>query len=496
MALVIRSLNIALSGLCLLLFAGAAAVAHAADKCYDCHSTLGDTPSTQFRDDVHHREGIPCAGCHGGDPSTDDMDKAMSKDAGFLGVPKGDEISARCASCHADSSKMSSFGVSLPTNQYASLRESVHGRESVSGKGSIAQCTTCHHAHGILPVDDPRSPVNHANVVALCASCHSKAAFIREYNPSLPIDQLDKYKTSVHGILYAKGDKKVAVCVSCHGSHDIFSAKDVRSKVYPTNIPGTCRTCHGNAEYMKQYGIPTNQYEEYASSVHGIALLKNNDLGAPACNGCHGNHGATPPGVESISAVCGTCHAMNAELFSKSPHKRAFDAAGIPECQICHGNHAIKPPTDAMLGTDSAAVCSQCHTPDDGSTGYATAHAMRSLMDSVSHAEEVADQLVGEAEQKGMEISEAKFKLRDARQFRLQARTMVHSFDEAQFETVARKSLDVSLDVEHVAQGALDEYVFRRTGLGISTLIITILALALFLTIRKVEKSGNGTKKT
>ncbi len=488
MALVTRSLGTPVGGALLLLSLSWSPVSAATDNCYVCHSTLGDAPSKAFATDVHHAKGISCAGCHGGNPGSDDMDAAMNKSAGFLGVPKGDDISARCAACHADSARMRSFGSSLPVDQFAKLKESVHGRPSVSGKGSIAQCTTCHHAHGILHVNDPRSPVSHANVVALCASCHSNAALIREYNPSLPIDQLEKYKTSVHGMRYAKGDPKVAVCVSCHGTHDIFSSKDVRSKVYPTNIPGTCKTCHANAEYMKEYGIPTDQYEKYAASVHGIALLQKNDVSAPACNGCHGNHGATPPGVESISAVCGTCHALNADLFSKSPHKKAFDALGVPECEICHGNHGIMPPTDAMLGVDSAAVCSQCHAPDDSSKGYATARLMRQLMDSVSTTEANATRLIGEAEQKGMEVSEAKFRLRDARQFRLQARTMVHSFNAEQFSDVAHKSLAVSDGVEGEARAALEEFVFRRTGLGVATLIITVLAIGLYLTIRRIDK--------
>ncbi len=488
MALVNRILRSLSGGACLLLLAQWSFSTPAHDGCFDCHSTLGDAPSKEFRTDVHHLKGIPCAGCHGGDASSDDMDVAMGKAAGFLGVPKGDDISARCAACHADEKKMQSYGSSLPVNQYANLKESVHGRPSNSGKGSIAQCTTCHHAHGILHVADPRSPVNHANVVALCASCHSDPALIRQYNPSLPIDQLEKYRTSVHGIRYSKGDRKVAVCVSCHGSHDIFSAKDVRSKVYPTNIPATCKTCHADAAYMKEYGIPTDQYDLYTKSVHGIALLQKNDVGAPACNGCHGNHGAMPPGVSSISAVCGTCHALNADLFSKSPHKKAFDAMNIPECEICHGNHGIQVPTEAMLGVDSAAVCSQCHAPDDSSKGFVTAQAMRQIMDSVASTEELATRLIGEAEQKGMEVSEASFKLRDARQFRLQARTMVHSFNEEQFAEVAHKSLGVSLDVEHEAQAALDEFVFRRTGLGIATLIITTLAVGIFFTIRRIEK--------
>lgn len=488
MALVTRILSYLTGGAFLLLLAPWSFAAPAHDGCYTCHAALGDTPSKEFRTDVHHLMGISCAGCHGGDPSSDDMDIAMGKAAGFLGVPKGDTISARCAACHADEKKMQAYGSKLPVNQYANLKESVHGQPSISGKGSIAQCTTCHHAHGILRVDDPHSPVSRGNVVALCASCHSNAAFMRQYNPTLPVDQLDKYKTSIHGIRYAKGDKKVAVCISCHGSHDIFSSKDVRSKTYLTNIPATCNSCHGNAEYMKEYGIPTDQYKKYAASVHGIALLQKGDVGAPACNGCHGNHGAAPPGVASISAVCGTCHALNAELFDKSPHKKAFDALGIPECETCHRHHGIATPTDAMLGTDSAAVCSQCHTPDDGSTGFATAQEMRQLMDSVASTEALATRLIGEAEQKGMEVSEAEFRLRDARQFRLQARTAVHSFNEAQFSEVARKSLDVSLQVKQEAQDALNEFVFRRTGLGIATLIITTLAVGLFLTIRRIEK--------
>ena len=249
MALVIRTFGLAFGGACLLFFVQWSNAAPANDKCYNCHSTLGDVPSKAFKDDVHRRKGITCAGCHGGDSSTDDMDKAMSKQAGFLGAPQGDEISARCASCHGDAKKMLSLGSTLRIDQYANLKESVHGKPAISGKGSIANCTTCHHAHGILPVGDARSPVNHANVVALCTSCHSNAATMRAYNPSLPVDQLDKYKTSIHGIRYAKGDKKVAVCASCHGYHDIFSSKDVRSKVYPTNVPVTCKTCHADAEY-------------------------------------------------------------------------------------------------------------------------------------------------------------------------------------------------------------------------------------------------------
>lgn len=460
----------------------------AADQCYVCHSTMGDAASKSFLHDVHRQKGFTCAGCHGGDPATDDMEKAMNKSAGFVGVPRSDEISARCASCHADEQRMRGFGSVLPANQYDHLQQGVHGKPGAGDKGRILQCTSCHGAHGILSPGNPRSPVHAANSVTLCASCHSRASYIRTYNPSLPVDQLEKYKTSVHGQRHAKGDVKVATCVSCHGSHGIFSSKDVRSTVYANNIPGTCRTCHGDAAYMKGYGIPTDQYEKFAASVHGIALLQKNDIGAPACNDCHGNHGAAPPEVESVSRVCGTCHTLNADLFAKSPHKAAFDAAHLPECETCHGNHEIIAASDRLLGTGPEAVCSRCHGSTQRPKGFEAARAMRGAMDSLESSEGRAERLVTEAEQKGMEISEAKFKLRDVRQARLEARTMVHSFNKEQFDGVIQKALVVSFAVESEADNALKELIFRRSGLGIATLIITILVVGLFLLIRRIER--------
>jgi len=471
---------------------GTPGTAHATDGCLTCHQGLGDKPSTLFRRDVHHLRGITCAGCHGGDASTNDMEKAMNPGAGFSGVPRGDSISVRCAVCHADGEKMRRLHSTLPTNQYSGLQGSVHGKLSTTGKEMIAQCTTCHGAHGIVAVKDPASPVYPLNVVATCASCHANTALIRSYNPNLPVDQAEKYRTSVHGARNAAGDSRAAACANCHGSHSILSAKDVKSTVYPTTLPKTCAGCHSSAEHMKGYGIATDQFEKYARSVHGIALLQKGDLGAPACNSCHGNHGATPPGVASISKVCGTCHALNADLFSASPHKQAFDEGGLPECETCHGNHEIVIATNQLLGTGSDAVCARCHAAGGNDKGYAAARTMRELIDSLEASESSARTLVDDAEQKGMEIGEAKYKLRDARQARLETRTMVHSFDVQRFTDIVRRGLATSSLVSEEARGAVDEYYFRRIGLGIATLIISVLAAALYLFIRRIERRQAG----
>ena len=458
------------------------------DQCLTCHAAIGDNPSTLFKHDIHFRKGISCADCHGGNPREEDQDKAMDKKAGFKGVPKGDDVSKLCAGCHSNPEKMKKYGSTLPTNQYESLLSSVHGRLSLNGTEHIAQCITCHGAHGIVSVKDPRSPVYPLNIVKTCTKCHANATFMKTYNPSLPVDQLDKYRTSMHGKRNAKGDPKVAECASCHGSHDILSAKDVRSNVYPVNLPSTCATCHSNREYMKEYHIPTDQYEEYTKSVHGVALLQKGDLGAPACNNCHGNHGAVPPGVESISEVCGTCHAMNADLFSTSPHKKAFDERKLPECETCHGNHDIVAATNRLLGVTPEAVCSKCHTEQQYAQGYIAAKEMRQLADSLELAENNARALIDEAEQKGMEVSEAKFKLRDIRQARLQSRTMVHSFNEQKFHETVEKGLKTASIVTAEGEAAIEEYRFRRIGLGIASIIITILAISLYIFIRRIER--------
>jgi predicted CXXCH cytochrome family protein len=467
---------------------GSTTSASAKDNCFSCHQTTGDKPSELFQHDIHFQKGITCAGCHGGNANAEDMEQAMDKKVGFIGIPKGDDISKVCAACHASPEKMKSFDSTLPTNQWELLQSSVHAKPSINGKGHIAQCTTCHNAHGIVSIKNPSSPVYPLNVVKTCTHCHANISLMRSYNPSLPVDQLEKYRTSVHGMRNAHGDTKTAQCASCHGSHNIRSAKDVKSSVYASNVPGTCAVCHSNMEYMKAYNIPTNQYELYTKSVHGIALLQKHDQGAPACNSCHGNHGATPPGVESISKVCGTCHALNAELFASSPHKKAFDERKLPECETCHGKHEIIAASNQLLGIQPEAVCGRCHNERQNAGGYQVAKTMRALIDSLEAAEHMDQALVNEAEQKGMEISEAKFKLRDVRQARLQSRTMVHAFNEGKFRDVVEHGMNVASIVSEDARAAIHDYYFRRWGLVISTFIITILAISLYTYVRRLER--------
>jgi len=190
---------------------------------------------------------------------------------------------------------------------------------------------------------------NRLRVAEFCARCHSDAAFMKQYNPKLRVDQFVEYRTSKHGKLNAAGDPVPATCTNCHGSHGIHSVSSPDSPAYASNVPATCAKCHADAKVMAPYGIPTTQYADFRNSVHGAALLEEGDTSAPACNDCHGNHGATPPGVRSVAHVCGQCHGREAALYGASFKKDLFEAAGLQECTVCHDHHRIQHPTPELF---------------------------------------------------------------------------------------------------------------------------------------------------
>jgi predicted CXXCH cytochrome family protein len=217
----------------------------------------------------------------------------------------------------------------------------------------------------------PEAPARHEDrgwIPAFCARCHADPEFMRGFNPALATDQYAKYEKSQHGVrLLGQHDSKAAQCVSCHGAHGIRGAKSPNSKIHPQRVPYTCGECHADAKYMAGYrstsghALRVDQLAEYEKSVHGRALLERRDLGAPACNDCHGNHAALPPATSSIAEVCRTCHADEGEQFDGSKHKEAFEREGWAECTKCHGSHAIAEAEDSMLDEKSNPLCYDCH---------------------------------------------------------------------------------------------------------------------------------------
>ncbi len=389
-----------------------------------------------------------------------------------------------CIECHA---KLDNPRLSAPAKLFDN---DVHRARGLS----------CNDCHGGDPTADtkegakdprkgylgkPKTP----DIPAFCGKCHSDANLMKRFNPSLRVDQEREYYTSVHGKLLNSGDTRVATCISCHSVHGIRAVSDPLSSVYPLNVADTCAKCHASADYMRGFGIPTDQFDKFKTSVHGKALYEKQDLSAPTCNKCHGNHGATPPGIASVANVCGQCHARQAELFQTSPHKGAFDRKQLAECITCHSHHAIAEPGDEMLGTGEKSVCITCHTAGD--KGYVAAEQMRSRIDELLAGIGKSTDILNKAERAGMEVSRPKFELREAVDAVTHARVLIHSSSMSEVDKIIGPGLQVAQRDYQAGVGALAELSFRRKGLAVSLFFILFLALLVYLRIRQIESRQN-----
>lgn len=262
------------------------------DSCLDCHSALPEplgVSQEKFNQDIHAQKGLTCASCHGGDPASDDPDKAMSRNAGWKGKIARKQIPQLCGSCHSDPAYMRQFNPSLRTDQLGQYKTSVHGKRLAAGDTKVAVCTDCHSVHDLKPPTDPRSTVNPVNVASTCSRCHSDAGHMSDYK--IQTNQFAEYTKSVHhDALAVRGDLSAPTCSTCHGNHGA-APPGVRSVV------NVCSTCH------------VFQAQLFESSPHKDAFAS---AGLPGCVTCHSNHGIVRPTDELIGtgdkAVCTQCH--------------------------------------------------------------------------------------------------------------------------------------------------------------------------------------------
>jgi predicted CXXCH cytochrome family protein len=416
------------------------------DNCVVCHTnpsehdsetlfstdpeSRGSPPHLNLREfisDTHFRRGLSCSGCHGGDPGDDDM---------------ADEIYDRW----------------------------------------------------------PGAPERHEDrtwVPDFCARCHADPALMRNFNPALPTDQFAKYEVSLHGrLLLEERDSKAAQCVSCHGAHSIRGSRSPRSSVNPQNVPYTCGACHADEDYMAGYvgldgePLPTNQLEEFEVSVHGQALLDSGDLGAPACNDCHGNHAAMPPEVSSIAQVCRSCHVGNGEFFDGSKHKEAFERHGWPECAQCHGNHAISEANDSMLSEASSPLCYECHSEhaEDNPDCEETAEYFYASITTLAGETESLAELVNQLAERGLDVEALGETVDELDDVLMRSRSRIHAFDRSEFQELETHGRAKAKQGWEFVAEAEAEYRFRRNGLLVSVGFMALVALLIYVKIREIER--------
>ena len=402
----------------------------------------------------------------------------------FAGAATGQPAAASsCVTCHE---AQASAALSTPARDFGGT--DVHRERGF----------TCVDCHGGNPNESDKAKAKAAAtgfrgkpagqvVIAVCSRCHSDASLMRKYAPKQRIDQAAEYATSVHGQRLVKGDTKVASCISCHGAHGVRLVSDAQSPVYALNVAATCTKCHADAEHMSGYTLPggsplpTDQGAKYEKSVHHAAMAQQEDLSAPTCNDCHGNHGAVPPGVGAIANVCGTCHTVFASKFALSTHSQIFERG----CVDCHGNHHIAKPSDEMLGAEEASLCSTCHS--EGDNGLKAATAMRSQIEKLKVAIAHSEKLLASVENSGIEMGDQSLALREAGNHLTLARTEMHSFDPKAVDTVLQEGLAITSEVDAKGRAALTEVSFRKKGLAVSLGAILLVVVALTLKSRTLK---------
>ena len=211
--------------------------ARVSDNCGACH----DEALTDYTSGAHGSwwpsvpdfDSATCTSCHG-------PHAVASADARGASVSRRN-LAMTCGRCHTDS--------------LLDFQGSVHANAIEAGNPHAASCADCHGAHDMPTLDDPSSPLDALALAGrTCARCHASVELTEEHN--LEIDVVADFQGSFHGLAIAGGDRSVANCASCHGSHDIRPSTDPASSINPANLGTTCGSCHpGAAEGFARGGV-------------------------------------------------------------------------------------------------------------------------------------------------------------------------------------------------------------------------------------------------
>jgi nitrate/TMAO reductase-like tetraheme cytochrome c subunit len=322
---------------------------HARLECVACHTTATaphDVPLPPVR----------CAGCH------DKARAALSE--GVHGDRVAQARGVTCTACHGTHDVRPAAAITIETcaachgSQVQAYRGSVHGRSRQRGDSEAATCRSCHGAaHTVLAKTNPRSSTYHLNLPRTCAQCHADPALAKRHN--IPIANVyELYMDSIHGRAVSRSGLLVAAnCSDCHGSHEIQPRLDPTSRVFRSNIPKTCGSCHAGV------------LAAFSQSIHGRAAARGN-AAAAVCTDCHSAHqirrveGA--PWQLEVIRECGSCHTESLRTYRDTFHGKvtALGLTRVAKCADCHGAHTILPASDPASSVSPArlvSTCRQCH---------------------------------------------------------------------------------------------------------------------------------------
>lgn len=202
--------------------------------------------------------------------------------------------------------------------------------------------------------DDPEPQQIDTTSNLYCLSCHAEAN-----NPvQLPSGESLNIQVVVADFANSTHDRNQITCVQCHKDisgfpHPIKTAQTLHE--YQLQRDTACVECHE---------VQANQTKD---SIHGL-LLNQGDPTAPTCSNCHDPH--TQAYMEELtkterSEICANCHSGIYQEYSKSVHGEAMineNNLDVPGCIDCHGVHTMEDPRTAEFRNSSVYLCADCHT--------------------------------------------------------------------------------------------------------------------------------------
>jgi predicted CXXCH cytochrome family protein len=264
------------------------------EYCLSCHAdeslekqlSNGETLSLYINFDelahsVHSPIGIECQACHTSIKEYPHMEPQFAS---------SEEVSQAyveaCKKCHS--------------SIYEKTQDSIHKQVADAGNLSAPICTDCHGSHDVQSPDLPRTKVSET-----CRKCHQEI--------------YDTYAHSIHGsALLDEENPDVPVCTDCHGVHNI---QDPRTQEFRVETPEMCAGCHADEQLMAKYGLPTNYYDLYELSWHGLDVSV---------------YQARWPSIWHDSAICTDCHGIH-DILPASEAGSTVNAANLlTTCQKCH----------------------------------------------------------------------------------------------------------------------------------------------------------------
>jgi hypothetical protein len=352
----------------------------------------------------------------------------------------------------------------------------------------------CHDCHGgdpaatVLPAAHRGRFIGKPDkvaVVALCGACHSDPNQMRQYG--LPSGEVAEFRTSRHGrLLLGNRDPNAPTCTDCHDAHTILRPDDARSSTYPTNIPATCARCHEDSGVMGRYRLPTDQFDRFRRSAHGIALFDEQNFASPSCVGCHGTHSALPPTVTEIANVCGRCHVLVSQAFDGGPHAQAARDGRIAGCLGCHNNHD----TERVPVERIAATCARCHAP--GTRAITLGVTIERDVVQATLDLRAAEAALARLTRAGRRTGDAQFRYRTALTAYLEIAQVQHDLDVTRLEELTRRVRSISRDLGGMADVA-EEHRWEHKLLLVPVWFLALASVALaLLTLRGLERSEGG----